>query len=471
MGCADEGALWAAAERGPSSELQAHLDGCERCQSGLLAVRQTRAVLEGARHAQAPRVDWARADANVLGAAKAHLGRPRWRLFPGGGLALAGGLAAAALAVLVLWVPAPRVEEEGAQRPLLPARVASLSRVESAAHAHVTEAEQQEEALLAGYGLHEGARIRTTEEGSALLRLPEGSRALLRAGSQVTVRTARAEDVALSLQSGELVVEAAHVPRDGFVVEAGHVQVTVVGTVFRVRREEAQVEVSVADGRVRVAADGTEHVVSAGERLVLRGDRKPQVKSALVPEDGTAYAALGLEVEVEVEVEVEAPAPERVVTAPTPTPAPKQPRPAGPKPGAGDGAKAGRTPAQEGTKPTQDWATPQFQRSGQGAAAATGPNLAERAKQSGLPITAEGLFLQRAQESLKDGACGNFLLGLSDVVESSEDQVARERARILRARCYDERLEPLEAAAEYRRYLSEFPYGRFAGEARRAVAD
>jgi hypothetical protein len=56
-------------------------------------------------------------------------------------------------------------------------------------------------------------------------------------------------------------------------------------------------------------------------------------------------------------------------------------------------------------------------------------------------------------------------------MENTEDPRAKAKARILRARCFDERLMPTEARREYRRYLEEWPRGEFAEEARRAAAE
>jgi len=97
------------------------------------------------------------------------------------------------------------------------------------------------------------------------------------------------------------------------------------------------------------------------------------------------------------------------------------------------------------------------------------PSLAERARSSGFPITAEGLFLQRAKESIDEGTCSRYLMGLAEVVAYSRDPRAREMAWILRARCYDEQRLPVQAEMEYRRYLEHFPFGRFAAEAQGAL--
>jgi len=82
---------------------------------------------------------------------------------------------------------------------------------------------------------------------------------------------------------------------------------------------------------------------------------------------------------------------------------------------------------------------------------------------------AEELLLRRAQESIGRGDCSAFLDELS-ALDQAEDGAGREWARILRARCLGDRLRSVEADAEYRRYLREFPGGRYAAEARRAVA-
>ena len=98
-------------------------------------------------------------------------------------------------------------------------------------------------------------------------------------------------------------------------------------------------------------------------------------------------------------------------------------------------------------------------------------SAAVAAVKPGIPTTAEGLFLHRAGEALKTGKCQNYLLGLQEVIEGTQDKGSRETAYILRARCFDEQLDPAAAAQEYRKYLQRFPAGRFADEARRGSAE
>lgn len=86
-----------------------------------------------------------------------------------------------------------------------------------------------------------------------------------------------------------------------------------------------------------------------------------------------------------------------------------------------------------------------------------------------VEVSADLLFIQRAQKSLKQGRCGDFLLGLETLAFDAEAPSVRANARIVKARCHDERLEPTKAAADYSRYLRDFPDGDAAAEARAAL--
>ena len=111
----------------------------------------------------------------------------------------------------------------------------------------------------------------------------------------------------------------------------------------------------------------------------------------------------------------------------------------------------------------------------EGAWAPWQPSAAPRApfepSREPLPRDVEGMFLRRAEEALVAGRCAHYENGLAELVETSESPQAREKARIIRARCFDATLRPAEAEREYRRYLRDWPGGRWADEARGATED
>ena len=119
-----------------------------------------------------------------------------------------------------------------------------------------------------------------------------------------------------------------------------------------------------------------------------------------------------------------------------------------------------------------------------GAAEALGPEFAPSPAPTGsesqsswsppepgapLQNTADARFLWHAREQLHATTCESFQAGLAEIAERSKVREFREQARYLRARCFEERLSPAEAQAEYQRYLREFPKGRYVREAKAAL--
>jgi hypothetical protein len=519
MRCADDATLWAFA-RGElaadaRAQLESHVVSCSRCREALARVETSLVLLRGAA-ADPPQVKWSEADRAIIAAATSHFAaRARWRVL--GALATLG--AASALALVLFWMWMPRGVE------------ITVEAASGAGLADVRAVGRGEEAMVeAGDVLRSGASLRTSADGSALLRLSDSSRARLGAHTGVTFSKADREAVELRLDAGALAVETAHVERRSFFVQAGSVRVTVVGTVFRVERHEERVAVAVARGRVRVEADERPvQFVDAGRRLVLGTGGNALAEGALTREDDEAFLHLGFVPERRESADV---APEPVANLPAnppasasapskpastpgsrsrterkrapaakhPGPPPAQGRvdpppavadnsspPSGvnpttpPTPGIG-GPPVGSLPSSAlvpgGGAPSgldADWAIPQFRRPEDRPAEtpadppAPPSSLAERARTSGLPITAEGLFLQRAKESILESTCPRYMAGLAEVVDTSRDPRSREMARILRARCFDEQRLPHQAEFEYRRYLQQFPGGRFAAEARGAL--
>lgn len=78
-------------------------------------------------------------------------------------------------------------------------------------------------------------------------------------------------------------------------------------------------------------------------------------------------------------------------------------------------------------------------------------------------------MLWRAEQSLRSGTCARHLPALLEVATSAEVAERRGFARVLRARCYDQRLMPRDAEREYVLYLAAFPHGRWASEAAAVV--
>jgi len=141
--------------------------------------------------------------------------------------------------------------------------------------------------------------------------------------------------------------------------------------------------------------------------------------------------------------------------APPPAPPPAPPAP----------------PAQE--KPASDpaeWAAPPQ------AVAAQTPAVPVEAKAVAVaaPSPARELetdTIERASNALLQGSCEGELPQLAELIDRSSSADTKARARILRARCYNQRAKPQQAKAEYLLYLQEFPTGRWVAEARETVAE
>jgi transmembrane sensor len=84
-------------------------------------------------------------------------------------------------------------------------------------------------------------------------QLPDGSRVELGARSRISTHFDEGMRRVV-IESGEAYFEVAHDKSRPFVVQAGALTVTAVGTAFNVRRGEEQVVVTVSEGRVRLAS-------------------------------------------------------------------------------------------------------------------------------------------------------------------------------------------------------------------------
>jgi anti-sigma factor RsiW len=473
-------ALWAYAagelDVETRTRVEAHVAGCAPCAQQLEEVRQARAVLQAARP-EAPAVDWARVDERVLGAATRQFARlertPRWPW----AVALVGAACAAVLAFVLLrpvappaQVPAPVVARTEVPAPPAPAPVQEVARiqVESATEAWGHEGGGAEQALKAGGQLRPGASVRTPAKASALLRLPDASRVRVSPESEVVLSRAEARDVHLTVKRGRLAVQASHAERRGFVVQAAGVRVAVVGTVFSVEQAARGVTVAVLEGKVRVEAEGQPpRLVSAGERVELR-EGEPTVRPRpLSAQDRQAFLALGVTSTPPVPL-LRPPAPKAPASSVQP------PMPEVQEPSAVASTEASTPPAEAPPSPAVP-PEPVVQRPMAPSPAGVGDTFVPPPEwapgKAGMPLSrdSEERFLRHARAQLSASTCESFLAGLAELAERSTVREFREQARYLRARCFEERLAPEAAAAEYRLYLREHPRGRYADEARTAL--
>jgi transmembrane sensor len=122
------------------------------------------------------------------------------------------------------------------------------------------------------------------------LRLEDGSLAMLDARSAVAVKfTAGRREIVLL--NGNAFFEVVPSTERPFVVRAGDVAVTVVGTAFAVQANPRQVSVSVQSGIVRVAgaAGAPPATLTRGERLTIDRVTRHDVRSEVQPEDVASW--------------------------------------------------------------------------------------------------------------------------------------------------------------------------------------
>jgi transmembrane sensor len=115
-------------------------------------------------------------------------------------------------------------------------------------------------------------------------RTAEQRQAILDDGSQVTLDAQTLLSLAFSerrrdinLDAGAAIFDVAHDPQKPFVVQAGEVRVTAIGTVFEVRHQGRGVRVTCTEGVVTVQSPGqAEQRLRAGEQLIFGNSKTPQ---------------------------------------------------------------------------------------------------------------------------------------------------------------------------------------------------
>ncbi|MDY7228716.1 FecR domain-containing protein [Hyalangium rubrum] len=507
-------ALWAFAagelEVEANARVAEHVAGCEVCAQKLTELRRAQSLLSTARE-ESPEVRWAEVNERLQSAAAQRLARleqrPRWPW----ALAATGALAAV-LAFVVLRPAAPPpqpsppkvavVREEtpppqvARQEPPAPAPVPPspvppeapaptaapliATRVESATGAWIREPKTPERLLQPGTQLQAGTSVRTRAKSNAQLQLPDASRVRLSPNSEVTLARTVAEDVHLTVKRGRLTVRASHVARKGFTVEAAGVRASVVGTVFSVERTARGAVVAVLEGRVQIETAGQlPRLVNAGERVAVTSGKPTPKARALSAKDRQVFQELGLPLAEPMPTPAPRPAPAEPSPARAPEPAAAV-SPASPEPEPSASAPPEEKPAPVAMAPSAPessgsefapYPVPSSPEPTETVVAPSAPDTRWTPPEPGVaqPGTTDARFLWHAREQLNATACESFLVGLAEIAVQSPVREFREQARYLRARCFEERLAKDEAATEYRRYLREFPKGRYVREAKAAL--
>jgi transmembrane sensor len=106
------------------------------------------------------------------------------------------------------------------------------------------------------------------------VRLSDGTRLTLNTDSRVVIRFSAGQR-RVALLKGEAMFEVAKNPHRPFIVLASGEEVRALGTVFLVRKDAADVKVTLVEGKVSVTAPGKSErrlvaVLAPGQRLTLR---------------------------------------------------------------------------------------------------------------------------------------------------------------------------------------------------------
>ena len=251
------------------ARLERHLDGCEVCQRELAAIRLYEGMVEDARAAPLPAIDYDKMDfalasearrVAVKGRDARGRARSKWPLVVG--LAIA---AAALLSVYQAW-PSSETEIARTPDPQTPApslhpspgptpEPAVLSPVVTLAAGDVMQGDamQSDRAVAVGDVLPEGGRLAIGEGSLLHARLSDGTAVVAMADTVIALDRLREDSVRISLERGRLGQEVAPLSSGStYVILCAGYEIEVRGTRFVVSYLEGVVGVDLSDGAVAV---------------------------------------------------------------------------------------------------------------------------------------------------------------------------------------------------------------------------
>jgi hypothetical protein len=129
--------------------------------------------------------------------------------------------------------------------------------------------------LAAGAELREGDRLRTSGASHAVLRLSDGSTVEVNQRSGLAVG-ARGRDMTVSLDGGDVIVQAAKRPSGHLYVKTPDCRVAVTGTVFSVNSGIKGSRVAVLQGAVQVSHSGMQTMLHPGDQVATSENLSPE---------------------------------------------------------------------------------------------------------------------------------------------------------------------------------------------------
>lgn len=122
------------------------------------------------------------------------------------------------------------------------------------------------------------AYVSLTAENLILSKyLPDGSELTLNKNAEISYAADFVDNRSVRLKKGDVFFEVTHNKKKPFVIEAGKVTVTVVGTSFNVKRLNKQIEINVKTGIVRVTLGKQEVALKKGEKISINSEKSPLI--------------------------------------------------------------------------------------------------------------------------------------------------------------------------------------------------
>ncbi len=145
--------------------------------------------------------------------------------------------------------------------------VGTLNTIVQAATGNVVRvSDNRTEAVTSGQKISKGERIRTAKNGSAIIKLADGSTVEMRERSELSV-SENSQGMTINLERGQIVVEAAKQGERHLYVATNDSLVSVKGTIFSVNSGTKGSRVSVVEGEVHVDHSSIRSILHAGDQV------------------------------------------------------------------------------------------------------------------------------------------------------------------------------------------------------------